>query len=262
MMEIVQRMKMERKALLQKKAELERQLQAAPEGRIVCYRNGRYLKFYQCLRDDGREERHYLDKSKADLIHELVQKAYCQYELCDIDHDLKAINQYLKYWNEGSRLLDHLAAEPWLEQVEPYVTRKAKVEQWEQEAYPHSDRHPENLKIRAATGIRVRSKSEAIIASELHGRQIPFRYECRLILGSVEIYPDFTILDPKSGDALIWEHFGMMDDESYAANMVSKLRLYIRNGYIPGVNLITSYETKDHPLEIGHIRALIGYYFD
>ena len=61
----------------------------------------------------------------------------------------------------------------------------------------------------------LRSKSEAIIDMILYKNGIPFRYEEKIVLGDVILYPDFVIRHPKTGDFYYWEHFGMMDDEDY-----------------------------------------------
>ena len=67
----------------------------------------------------------------------------------------------------------------------------------------------------------------------LYTNQVPFRYECALTLGKTVIYPDFTIRDPSSGKTYYWEHFGMMDQPSYAARTFSKLQLYTSFQIIP-----------------------------
>lgn len=58
-----------------------------------------------------------------------------------------------------------------------------------------------------------------------------------------------------------WEHFGLMDDESYSQNTSSKLQLYTSCGIIPGIQLITTYETKEYPLSTEVIEKTIHYYF-
>ena len=57
----------------------------------------------------------------------------------------------------------------------------------------------------------MRSKSEAMIAMSLYVQKIPYRYECELKLGSITLFPDFTIRHPETGEIFYWEHFGMMD---------------------------------------------------
>ena len=91
--------------------------------------------------------------------------------------------------------------------------------------------------------------------------KIPFRYECELQLGEIFIYPDFTIRHPKTGEIYYWEHFGRMDDSKYNKNVPSKLQLYISNGIIPSIQLITTYETIENPLSSEKVESLIREYF-
>jgi len=95
----------------------------------------------------------------------------------------------------------------------------------------------------------------------LYVHKIPFRYECALNLGGITLYPDFTLRHPQTGEFYYWEHFGLMDDEVYSANTSSKLQLYTSCGIIPGIQLITTYETKEYPLSTETIEKTIDYYF-
>ena len=64
----------------------------------------------------------------------------------------------------------------------------------------------------------------------------------------------------KSGELIYWEHFGMMDDPVYSKNAFSKLKLYVANDIVPNINLITTYETKDFPLDTKQINDMISLY--
>ena len=75
------------------------------------------------------------------------------------------------------------------------------------------------------------------------------------------MYPDFTIKHPKTGKIYYWEHFGRMDDPKYAQNAISKLESYIKNGIIPDIDLISTYETKEHPLDYEMIEKIVKEYF-
>ena len=44
------------------------------------------------------------------------------------------------------------------------------------------------------------------------------------------------------------ELFGMMDDSEYVKNYRKKMNTYINNGYIPGINMLTFYESQKAPL--------------
>lgn len=91
-------------------------------------------------------------------------------------------------------------------------------------------------------GLIVRSKSEVIIANELITRGIPFEYERMLEEGGHRCLPDFSFEDA-SGDTIIWEHLGMLDNPAYKASWEKKKKIYEELGYIEGENLFT---TRDH----------------
>lgn len=121
--------------------------------------------------------------------------------------------------------------------------------------------HPEQLIHKSCSGNVVRSKSEAMIDMFLYMNKIPFRYECALELEQITLFPDFTIRHPKTGKLYYWEHFGMMDNVNYAKKTYSKLELYGRYGIIPSIQLIVTFETKEHPLTVDVIEKLIKEYF-
>ncbi len=128
-------------------------------------------------------------------------------------------------------------------------------------SYPKNENHIENLIHKTYSGNLVRSKSEALIDMFLYKNRIPFRYECPLKLGDVYVYPDFTIRHPRTGEFFYWEHFGMMDDLNYSKNAYSKLQLYTSHGIIPTIQLITTYETKKHPLDAEMVERIVEQYF-
>jgi uncharacterized protein YqgQ len=105
------------------------------------------------------------------------------------------------------------------------------------------------------SGIYVRSKSERTIADALYQSEIPFRYETALKIDGSVRYPDFTIYRPSDGNKILWEHFGLMDEEGYKRKMIEKLVSYIRHGFFPFDNLICTYEQDIQNL--AHIHAII-----
>ena len=117
------------------------------------------------------------------------------------------------------------------------------------------------LAYKTSSGIMVRSKSETIIDMFLHTNRIPFRYECALHLDNIILHPDFTIRHPQTGEIYYWEHFGIMDDPSYAEKALKKLSTYEQNGIFPGEQLIITFETRKNPLNQKHILNLIEHYF-
>lgn len=107
----------------------------------------------------------------------------------------------------------------------------------------------------------VRSKSEAMIERFLYEHGIPFRYECALEINDVTLYPDFTIMHPETEKIYYWEHFGWMDDMNYVQRMCSKMILYAKKDFVPSIQLIATYETKEHPLNYEQVEKIESEYF-
>ena len=109
-----------------------------------------------------------------------------------------------------------------------------------------------------ASGTRVRSKSEVIIADALDRAGIPYRYEFPTsVKGWGTLYPDFTCLNIHSREEIIWEHFGLMGDPDYAENAVQKLAHYAASGYILGKNFIATFESGTTPLSVKQVQSYI-----
>jgi len=100
-----------------------------------------------------------------------------------------------------------------------------------------------------AGGIRVRSKSEALIGTQMEAMGMMFRCEPELWLGNAVCYPDFCILLPNRRKVVYWEHFGRMDDADYVVRAMQKMDLYRRFG----IPVIFTWETRSMPLNIKEI---------
>lgn len=121
--------------------------------------------------------------------------------------------------------------------------------------------HPENLTQPTLAGFNVRSKSEALITNTLTERNIPFVYEEILTVsipgrGEIALHPDFVIHLP-DGKKIIWEHLGMLSDDSYLSAFAEKLRLYHAAGYHIGSNLFLTTDTPDGRLDMDAVMNVI-----
>ena len=113
------------------------------------------------------------------------------------------------------------------------------------------------------TGVRVRSKSEVIIADALSRADIPYRYEFPTsIKGWGTLYPDFTCLDTRTREEIIWEHFGLMNDPDYVENAVQKIAHYAASGYTIGKNFIATFESGNTPLSVKQVQECIKAIFN
>ncbi len=125
----------------------------------------------------------------------------------------------------------------------------------EYETKPFSEETPE---IYTEKGERVRSKSEKLIADKLYMLNIPYRYEYPVnLMGYGVVYPDFTLLNVNTRHEIIYEHFGMMDDATYATNAVRKINNYLGCGYRWGVDFVVTFETKTCPIDVRIIDGML-----
>ncbi len=255
---IYERILAERKMLEEQVNSLESQLSNLPEGKLVCTRNDNRYKWYQ---SDGHKSI-YIPKKNRELAEELAIKKYLTLQLKDVKQEIRAIDFYLKHHSASrtQKLLDDM---PEYQNLLSGFFRPMSQElsDWANSPYDKNPNYPEKLTIKARSGNMVRSKSEAMIDMILYLNKIPFRYECALVLPEGTFYPDFTICHPESGKIYYWEHFGLMDNVSYAQNAYLKLSTYSSYGIIPSVQLITTYETKENPLSPEVIQKIVEHYF-
>lgn len=239
---------------------LEEQIAKLPEGKLVCTHNGKYQKWYQ---SDGHTSK-YIPKKAHLLAEQLTAKQYLLLLLNNLLQEQKATELYLEHYvqnvKQPNQLLD--AMSKYAELFPPYFSSMSQdLLSWSTSPYKRNTNYPDQLIHKSASGNLVRSKSESLIDMFLYINKIPFRYECALLLGDTTVFPDFTIRHPLTNKLFYWEHFGLMDNPSYSKNMHSKLQLYTSHGIIPSIQLITTYETKEHPLSSELVEELIKYYF-
>lgn len=251
---------MKHRDILQKQIqELKLRLGQYPEGYLLCSKNGKHSQNFHVQ----NHVKTYIPAKNRGFAEKLAEKKYISAHLDDLIHERNAVDAFLSHYDHYTSRTDRLLSNPAYQKLIFASLKPVSLElaQWSSGDYEKNPSHPENLRHPCTSGHIVRSKSEVLIDQCLFIHQIPFRYECALKLGEVTIYPDFTIRHPKSGKFYYWEHFGMMDSPSYSQNAFQRLQIYSANGYIPTINLITSYETQQYPLTTDTIEAIVQYYF-
>ena len=237
---------------------LKKQIKDLPPGKLICARNGKHYKWYQSDKDANT----YISKQNRSLAEQLAVKKYLCLLLEDLSHEKRAIQFYLDHHSDTPKALQLLNMPEFKTLLAPYFTPcSQELSAWMNSSYEQNPHHPEHLLYKSNSGNLVRSKSESMIDMLLYINKIPFRYECALHLGEATIFPDFTIRHPKTGGVYYWEHFGLMDNPTYSQNAYSKMQLYTSHGIIPSIQLITTFETKEKPLDSDTIAKIITHYF-
>lgn len=231
---------------------LTAELEKAPPGSLQIYKHQSNYQYYQTV--PGK--RTYISKKKSDLAMKLAQK---EYDAAVLEQLLQLQEQMTALWHtlEGadlSEIINSFPAEKKKLINKCLMTDEEFIEEWINMPYKGKQIDDSAPELFSNKGEQVRSKSEKIIADKLFELGIPYRYEAPLLLGSMGIiYPDFTMLKVCTREDIYWEHLGMMDDALYCHKALNKVNQYIRNGYIPGKNLLLTFESKSIPINMRNV---------
>lgn len=253
---------MERCRLQREIDELIKKCEHLPEGQIHFDRNGKYWKWRQSF--EGPQPGHrILSKSEDALARDLVKKRHLSDRLELLQRQIDMIDRFLLDYPNAQVLFDpsrESCPDYWKLLQRTIYERQQKIDQWLHEPYESCPEHPEQKIYETKSGIFVRSKSEVLIADSIFDDGVVFRYEQALKIGDQTVYPDFAMLDPVGLTEVIYlEHYGMMDVPAYVQRTKMKQALYLESGLITSGRMISSFESKEYPLDINYIRMLIHY---
>ena len=237
---------------------IKAELAQAPEGGLRIIDNNGHKQFYR--RTEGGKKNEYIRKNNVALAKKLAQKDYNRRLLPLLEADQRKIEETwsgISYDTLG-RVYDELP-EIRKSLVIPYfLSDQEYLKRWQNQEYEGKEIDEDVPEIYTEKGERVRSKSEKLIADKLYMMGIPYRYEYPVLLEGVGLfYPDFTLLDIRQRKEVLLEHFGMMDTEEYSIRAVQKINTYINHGYIPGDQLLFTFETRSCPLDTRVLRHLL-----
>lgn len=238
------------------------QLKALPEGTLHIVHAKERVRFYRYPGKGKQPE--YLSLRNADAIRPLAQKDY----LCQMERALNNALDNVRGTVAQDVSLGQLSAvydslDPLLKEfVTPLILSDGEfAKRWSSMPFKRKEFWDDDGYFLTKRGEKVRSKSEKIIADLLFDRDIPYRYECSLQLPDHCVYPDFTVLNPRTRRELYWEHFGMLDKEAYAEMALRKLNAYVSAGFVPGIDLIITHESAGCPLNMKLLEKIAEFYF-
>ncbi|WP_155831060.1 hypothetical protein [Butyrivibrio sp. MB2005] len=213
--------------------------------------------------DKKTKRRKYAKQCEIESLRTVAQRDYnenMRKKLCNIKKNME--NFLSVYDIPGIEEIYNRMSDARKELIVPIIEpREAFIEKWKNVEYEPMGFEEGSAEFYSDNGIRVRSKSELMIANTLEKMNIPYRYEYPTkikLLGNVR--PDFTCLNVRTGKQYIWEHFGRMDSLSYANKNVFKIDAYMQTGYFQGKNMIMTFETSQHPISSATIKSVIEQY--
>ena len=205
----------------------------------------------------GSERQYYINKKNIALLRQLQQKRVAAHVLSPLRNNIRLLDSILKEYKNISEAYNAYFPD---ELNVPASSEKRNTDLYAQTASDAAG-HPEDLRHLTSFGLRVRSKSEAILAELLYSMHIPFTYEKPLRIKGADgrwrtFYPDFTFQLPDRREIYL-EHFGMMNDPAYREVNYRKLTDYFLNGIYPPHNLVITMDGPDGELDIAAVHQLI-----
>lgn len=241
---------------------IKEELKNAPKGSLRIGTSQGCTQYYHC-KAGAPHNGVYIPKKEMELVRQLAQKSYNEKILRYTEKTAKQLEKLLKNYEDNKieeiYSSEHQKRQALIEPIEP--TYEKKLEKWISISYKGKTFAEGTPVILTNSGLRVRSKSEKILADYFESQGIIYKYECPLYLNNFgTVYPDFTFLSPKTGEEIYWEHEGMMDNPDYAKSAVQKIESYEKNDIYPGENLILTFETSRTVISTELIRCMANKY--
>lgn len=222
-----------------------------PSGKLQCFKNGKHIKSYKV---NGNLKK-YIPTKESATIEKLALKKYYESCLDDCIKEKELLDRFIQDVQALPNTSQKLLATD--SNYHTFLAKALIPDAWAGVSYEQNPYKREDLIHNTFSGMKVRSKSEEIIANILFTNHIPFRYEAPLTLNGSTMYPDFTIKNPKNNSYTYWEHLGLMDKKEYKDHAMEKISTYCDHNIIPDVNLILTYETQKHPLDSSWVQQLV-----
>jgi len=251
----------ERKAYQKMITAFQNELKSLPKGNVTrkLVRGHTYLYFTFITKDEKQKYiQKIVKKEEMPLAEAVLRRKFVEKSLKILYANVKCMEklekEYIPFY-----FIEILEQLPFKldNSHEMIVTKNDLINAWQKEEYEPCNYYKIKLIHFTTCGIKVRSKSEVIIANLLTANQVPFRYEAKVIIEDQVFYPDFTIMKPKDGEIIYWEHFGMINNKEYYKDKERKRDFYIQNGLIPWDNLIETYDYSDGTINIERIQSII-----
>lgn len=210
-----------------------RELRKLPPGKLLArIENGKkyYMQFWSESSDDGTKQVRRGITQNQPLLHALARKKYLQQSLKLLEKNIPALEKLLAAHKAPTpdniikslpKAYEELPPEAFL----PELTDK---NQWADAEYEQNAYRQEAKIHITARGLKVRSKSEVIIADKLDAYGIPYHYDELIYIENQTLSPDFIILRSTGGTYGSGNHSSEKDG-SYRAKPAGDSH----NGHLP-----------------------------
>lgn len=233
------------------------QLAEAPAGKLAAYVRGQKTQYFCEYTENGRRIRKTVTGDEK-AVRGLARKEFLLIQLKILEKDIYLLEKAAKNYEEPSPETVFSKMKSAYQRLprDYFFEEKPDTGEWAAAEYIRSGYNPEGKIHTTSRGLKVRSKSELIIAEILYAGGVPFRYEEVLTINNRRFAPDFTVM-ADDGQLFYWEHCGLTNNERYMAAHREKLAAYEKADIVPWKNLIVTYDEADGTLNIGIIESEI-----
>lgn len=240
-------------------------LKKAPKGRLNIDASKKHPQYYQV---DETGDAHYISVKETELIRDLAQKDYDQRIIFLAEQERKVMEKVIAHRKDVKpEELFYLLRKERQALVTPVIpTKEEMIRAFRAQIFEPNPLPVGDTGLETDRGEIVRTRAEYIIANDINRTEAEYHYEKPLFLeGWGTVYPDFTILNVRTGRIYYWEHLGRTNDLKYIHKNIRKIEAYAKNGYYPGEKLILSSETVDFEtgeirIDVQLIKQLVGKY--
>lgn len=234
------------------KARLGKQLRSLPKGSIYDKTMHGYKRPH--VYRDGKE--HYLKQKDIKEIIGLKNREEIETAISLIESNLQVLTEMEQRITDFDVLKPDLA---FIEDTEGHNRRQhAQYVDSLFDPKPAGTKRTEHKKGHTTSdNVEVRSRAELVLYEHFKNLGLTFWYEKPTMIDGILLHPDFTIIHPKDGRVILWEHCGMMDLENYYKDFLNRQYRYAAEGYLPYRNIVYSYDFGDDSIDITYIDKIL-----
>lgn len=226
-------------------------IKESPPGRLKISISHNSYQFRHITSKNNIQIQKYLSKHKdEEIIKFLANKKYCFDLKKELLVEIESLKQGKSINNPDAKYQIYDNIHPSIKHyIRPiYPSPEYILDLWNKEQWIPNTYKEEKKDLETNRGEIVRSKSEKMIADLLLlNSDIEYVYEkgFQLICNGRIVFPDFIILNKKTGRIYIWEHAGMIGDDGYDSDFIRKHNDYILSGIRLGDNLLYTFEGEN-----------------
>lgn len=236
------------------KADHERRIDKLPKGTLLYKMEHGAKRPYHKI--DGKEQ--YINLKRIGLVRDLEVRRELEEINGDITSNIRLLRYMLDHYIEIERFGCTEQGNNLAGSSAECLTRKEKrrlLTEWSSGRGGNPNYH--EGKHVTSDGTKVKSRAELAFYEYLKMKGVVFRYEAPVMIDGQVWYPDFTIIRESDGAVILWDHFGMMDDEGYRRTAEYKIAKYISEGYLPFVNLITTFDFGGDDIDLSMVDEIL-----